>query len=314
MRPRSAVRSQVALLLVAAIACGGPEAAPPALPPAAAPEPWPELVPPGSRVRVRAPAAERVRHSLRYRAGALELRFADATVEPGGERAVAEAYLAHLAQQARGAEITHRPFALDGAEGVDVTVSGVPVVRAILLWRDGAVGRVELRHAPEDAGAAARVIDSLAFDAVAALDPRAALDLDADPIEDLPLLRVSTEQLVFREGGVPSPFAGERAALDVAWADHEGRTPTELEQGRLLGTRFHGLPLEDTRLARFEGEGRPGFALRSVATIEGRELALLGAYLEVDGGALLVRASVPRAREAEWSARFWALVRSLRVR
>ncbi len=312
MRPPSVVRSQVVLLLATAIACGGATPEPEVVLPA--PDPWVELAPPGSRLRVHAPAAERVRHSLRYHAGALELRFADATVEPGGEREVAEAYLTHLASQAGGAEITHRPFALDGAEGVDVTMASAPVVRAILLWRDGAVGRLEVRHAPEDAGAAARVIDSLAFDASAALDPRAALALDADPVEDLPLLRVSTEQLVFREGGVPSPFAAERAALDVAWADHEGRTPTELEQGRLLGTRFHGLPLEDTRLARFEGEGLPGFALRSVARIEGRELALLGAYLEVDGGALLVRASVPRAREAEWSPRFWALVRSLRVR
>ncbi len=291
------------------VACGGAAVEPaPARPAAPA---WVALAPPGSRLSVVAPPATRAPHTLCYRAGELELTFADAQVEPGAERELAEAYLAHLAERSGGA-LEHRVFSVDGADGLDVVVPGTPRLRAILLWRDGAVARLEVAHPPDAAIEVARVIDTIAFDPTRPIDPRAALALDADAVPDLPLLRISTEQLVFREGGVPSPFAGDRAALDVAWAPADGGDVDERERGRRLGARFRGLPLEDTRLAELEGV--PGFALHAVATVEGRELALLGAYVEVEGGALLVRASVERAREAEWSPRLWALIRSLRVR
>ncbi|MBX3271155.1 MAG: hypothetical protein KF729_12890 [Sandaracinaceae bacterium] len=294
------------------VACGGAptQAAVPAAP--SAPR-WDELAPPGSRMRVRAPRATRVPHTLTYRADALELAFADATVAPGAERAVVEAYLAHLSARA-GAPVEPRPFALGGAEGVEIDVASSPRLRAIVVWRAGAVGRLAIAHAVEDAGLAARVIDSLSFDPERPIDPRAALALDAEPTEELPLLRNTTEQLVFREGGIAAPFAGPRAALDVVWVALPA-PPDELAQGRLLGQRFRGLEVEGPAFARLEdGDGLPGIAMHARAEVEGEAVALLGAYLEADGGALLVRGSVLASREAEWAPRLWTLVRSLRVR
>ena len=272
------------------------------------------LAPPGTRIRVSAPPAERIAHTLRYRIGPLLLRFADASVEPGTEREFAEAYLARLSAR-EDAEVRHRPFALDGAEGMQITVRTEQVrVRALTLWRDGAISRVSITHAPEQAHAAESIIDTLRFDATIGLDPRAALDIDADPIEELPLLRVSTEQLIFREGGHAVPFPSEEAAVDVAYVAYVERRPADIERGQMLGSRFAGLPIERPAFEALTGGHFEGFAMRANARVAGRELALFGAYLDLEHGALLVRASVAVERAELWAPRFGALVRSLRVR
>ncbi|MCB9592628.1 MAG: hypothetical protein H6719_07840 [Sandaracinaceae bacterium] len=303
----------LACLALASIGCGGAPTPEPATPAPEATGPVMErLSPPGSRMSVLAPPAQPIPHTLRWRAGALELSFADATVAEGAERAVATAYLAQLRER-YGEEIAHRPFALDGAEGVEVTVDAAPRLRAVMIWRDGAIARLAVTYAEEDALDAARVIDSLSFDARAPIDPKAALGLEAAEMEELPLVPVSTEQLVFREGGHPGPFARLAAAVDVAYLDLAGETPDERERGRLLGGRFRGMPLEAPELAELQGEGATGFAMQAYAIIEGVRLTLLGAYLEVEGGVLLVRASVPTERAEVWAPRLWALIRSLRV-
>lgn len=277
-------------------------------------EPDVALAPPGSRLRVIAPAATRIGHTLRYRAGAIELRFADATVDEGTERTIVEAYLATLAAQFEGA-FEHRPFALDGSEGLQVTVrSARRRIRVLTVWRDGAISRLTLVHAPQDAGLAERVIETLRFDPNVALDPRAAMDLDADAIEDLPLLRVSTEQMIFREAGHAVPFPNAEAALDVTYVAFDAERPDERARGELLGARFRGLPIEAPELAPLEDARIGGFAMRSRATLEGASLALFGAYLELEEGAVLVRASVAQERAELWLPRFEALARSLRAR
>lgn len=272
------------------------------------------LAPPGSRLTVRAPAATRVAHTLRYRAGPLELRFADAMVAEGRERTMAEAYLGEL-ERRHGGEVRHRPFAQGGAEGLSVTLTTERSrVRVLTLWRDGAVSRLSVVGAPEHAALAERVLDTLRFDPSQPLDPRAAMQLDADPIEGLPLLRVSTERLLFREEGHAVPFPSAEAALDVTYIPFEGERPDERARGRLLGARFRGLPLETPQLAPLEDTLIGGFTMTSRATIGGTEIALFGAYLELEGGSVLVRASVETARAEVWVPRFIALTRSLRPR
>jgi len=301
----------VAALLVAG--CGGPTATPES--PEAARPALVELAPPGSRLTVRAPAAERIAHSLRYRAGPLELRFADAAVAPGAERDVAEAYLADLSATVEG-EVRHQPFSLAGHQGLQVTVRGETTrVRALTLWtEDGAISRVTIVHPPDAAGLAERVVESLRFSPARPLDPRAALELDADPVPGLPLLRVSTEQLIFREAGHAVTFPSPDAAVDVAYVAFDGEPPDERGRGELLGARFRGIAMDAPQVAPVEGGRLPGFAMKTTAIVAGRELALLGAYLGLEEGALLVRASVDSARTETWMPRFAALVRSLRPR
>jgi len=304
-------RSLVAVALV--VGCGA--AAPEPEAPASSGPALVELTPPGSRLTIRAPAAERIPHSLRYRSGPLELRFADASVAPGAERAVAEAYLAQLAEREPG-ELRHRPFSLGGHRGLQVTVrSETRRVRALTLWTaDGAISRLTIVHPPSEAGLAERVVESLRFVPARPLDPRAALEVEADAVPELPLLRVSTEQLIFREAGHAVTFPSPDAALDVAYVAFEGEPPDERRRGELLGARFRGLAMEPPQVGPVEGGRLSGFALKTTAIVSGRELALLGAYLALDDGALLVRASVDAARAETWMPRFAALVRSLRPR
>lgn len=308
---RAAPRLAVVAALFAGCGGGSPATEPP---PPSGPA-LVELAPPGSRLTVRAPAAERLAHSLRYRAGPLELRFADASVAPGAERAVAEAYLADLSAHVEG-EVRHQPFSLGGHRGLQVTVrSETTRVRALTLWtEDGAISRVTIVHSPSDAGLAERVVESLRFVPQRPLDPRAALELDADAVPELPLLRVSTEQLIFREAGHAVAFPSPDAAMDVAYVGFDGEPPDERGRGELLGARFRGLAMEAPQVAPVEGARLTGFTMKTTAVVSGRELALLGAYLALDDGALLVRASVDAARAATWMPRFAALVRSLRPR
>ena len=157
-------------------------------------------------------------------------------------------------------------------------------------------------------------VKPLRFEPEASLDPRAALEVDADPIESLPLLRVSTEQLLFREGGHAVPFPSAEAALDVVYVSFGEERPSERARGQLLGARFAGLRLGQPRLAGIDGGHLPGFSMLAQATVEGGTLIVYGAYLELPDGALLVRASVDATRRDEWLSRFVALVRSLRIR
>ena len=313
-RPGPVKRALFALLLVA---CGGPSASgpTPAVDPGAEPAPTSvELHPPGSRFFVMAPHAERIPHTLRYRAGPLELRFSDATVEPGAEPGVAEIYLAQLTEDQPG-QITHRPFVLDGAEGLQITIRSPRArVRALTLWRNGSISRLSVVHRPEDAGLAERVIESLRFDASLPLDPRAALGLDADPVEGLPLLRVSTEQMLFREGGHAVPFPSPEAALDVVYVPYGDERPDERARGHLLGSRFRGISIDPPRVQVIDGARFEGFAMQTRASVGGTELALMGAYFDLPHGALLIRASVAFEREPEWAPRFASLLRSLRER
>lgn len=310
----------LALLLVAGggVACGG--SAPVVEPDDvvededATPAAIVRLEPPGSRLSVSAPAATRVPHTLRYRAEELELRFADAQVPVGAERATVEAYLTQLTEGA-GGELSHRPFAMDGAEGMQVTLrTDSQRTRVLTLWHEGAISRLTIVHRPADAALAERIVESLRFDPDATLDPRAALEVDADPTEGLPLLRVSTEQLLFREGGHAVPFPSAEAALDVVYVSFGEERPSERARGQLLGARFAGLHLGQPRLAGIDGGHLPGFSMMAQATIEGGTLIVYGAYLELAEGAFLVRASVDAARGEEWLSRFMSLVGSLRSR
>jgi len=314
----------IARLAVAAaglllLACGGaaPASPPPPTrePPAEEPEAGPDLAelrPPGCRLAVRAEPAQRVPHTLRYQAGPLELRFAAATVEPGQERHVAEVYLEELAAEAPG-EISHQPFVLGGAEGLQITIRAPGKrVRALTLWRDGAISRLIVVHHPRDAGSAERVIESLRFDPTIPLDPEAALEVAVDEVEGLPLLPVSTEQMYFREAGEPGTFPSPRATMDVAYLRFGEERPDQRERGRLLGRRFRGIPMGTPTVEVIEGAHFGGFAMQALTHADGTQLALLGAYLELPDGALLVRASVAANRADEWTPRFVALIRSLR--
>lgn len=307
--------------VIAALAlagCGG-AAAPAAPAPGAAPEAAVALTPPGSRLSLRVPdGLERVPHTLRFRDAdrGFGVTVSDATVQPGRERGVAEDYFARLRELSDGA-VEARPVVLRGHEGLDLTVRGARErLRVLTIWHDGAVARLVVRHRPQDARAAERVMDSVRFDPEAPIDPLAALDLAGAPVEGLSLLPVSNEQLLFREGREPVAFPSAEATLDAVWVPFaEGRRPDDdRARGELLGSRFAGLRLEPPRLTPVEQSAFAGYELVTATAVEGRELMLYGAYLEGARGALLVRASVAADRAEAWRPRFAALVRSLRPR
>ncbi|HJL15299.1 MAG TPA: hypothetical protein RMH99_06575 [Sandaracinaceae bacterium LLY-WYZ-13_1] len=302
------------------LACGGADAPDPGTAepgrPALAP-----LAPPGSRLSLRAPETlVRVPHTLRFvdRDRGWSLRVSDATVEPGAERALAEAYVARVRRDTDG-ELRHRPVSLRGREAVELTVNGpTERLRALTVWADGAVARLELRHARGEARLAEHVMDSVRFDPRAPLDPLAALDLRAAPPEGLTLLPVSNEQLLLREGAHAVPFPSAEAALDAVWVPFaEGRRPEDdRARGQLLGARFAGLEIAPPTVGPLAHEAFAGYQLATTAPRPDGDgaLHLFGAYLEGRTGALLVRASVDEARAEPWQPRFSAFVASLRPR
>lgn len=306
---------RLTLLLLLAAGCAGapverdgrPDGPPP--PPRPAPV---HLSPEGSRISLALPPGmDRVAHALRWRGEGIDLHVADAQVPEGEERGIAEGYLARLSERYEG-ELSHRPVGIAGVHGYEVTIRGASRrVRAITLWRGGAISRVTVVHDPSRAADVERVIDSVRFDPTGRIDPVAALQIQAAVPEGLGLLPVTNEQLVFRrldeEGRAARAvaFPHPEPSLDVAVVAFPdgGRPPNDVARGRLLGSRFAGLELGTPRMVAVSGE-LSGFAIVSTAPVEGTELTLYGAYLEGEDAVVLVRASVATEDAEEWLPRF----------
>ncbi|GAB5546684.1 MAG: hypothetical protein SangKO_064440 [Sandaracinaceae bacterium] len=307
-----------ALLLVPLLlACGGP---PPPAAPASAPEmAFQQVQPPGSRLRLTLPASmRRVRHTLRYEDAALgvAVQVSDATVTPGNEAEIVEADLARL--RAADPEVRARPITWgSGIEGVEVDGRmGHARLRILTLWRDGALARVLVRHPARERRVVARILDSVQLDPSAELDPVAVLGIRMSVPAELSTLLVSNEELVLRTAARAVPFPSGDASIDVVYAPFVGARPESSEaRGRLLGARFSGLPIEGTPQAtQLSGSALPGYQIAMSATVEGTPLLLYGAYLETEGGAFLLRASVDASQAERWAPRFEAMARSLRPR
>lgn len=284
------------------------------------------LRPPGSRLSLSVPAGlTRVPHSLRFHdeERGFAVVVSDATVTPGRERMLVESYISRIQTTSEAQATTHRPVNVRGHEGVELTVNGESDrLRVLMVWHRGAVARLAVRHRPDDARAAERVLDSIRFDPDAAVDPLAALELIAPAPEGLTLLPVSNEQLLFRRTeGVgeppnltPTSFPSADAVLDVVFVPFaEGHHPSDdRTRGQLLGSRFAGLELAPPEVAPVPSSAFAGYQLVTSTTLNGRTLMLYGAYLEGASGAFLVRGSVAADRSDTWQPRFEALVRWLR--
>lgn len=300
------------------LACGG--APPPAAPREEAPQvAFRSIQPPGSRLRLSLPASmRRVRHTLRYEDAALgvAVQLSDATVSPGSEAEIVDADLARL--RAADPDVRARPITWGGGvEGVEVEgrVGGARL-RILTLWSGGALARVLVRHPDDARRIVARILDSVQLDPAAELDPVAVLGIRMSVPAELSTLLVSNEELVLRTAARAVPFPSGEAAIDVVYAPFVGARPESTEaRGRMLGARFSGLPIEGTPQAtQLSGSALPGYQIAMTATVGGAPLLLYGAYLETEGGAFLLRASVGADQAERWAPRFEAMARSLRPR
>jgi hypothetical protein len=272
---------------------------------------------PGSRVTLSIPAtATRVPHTLRWRDEdrALSIQVSDATVEPGSERAVAEAGFAQVRADAAG-EVGARPVSYGrGTEGleIDVAIGRQARLHVLTVWNGGAMARIAITHRSMDTRLAARIIDTVRFDPDAPIDPRSALSITCVPPDGLSVVLVSNEQLLLRSDGRTVPFPSSEPLIDVIFASFDDARPTDdRARGALLGRRFAGLTLEPPQVTRLEGGSTPGFALTTTTVVDGVPLFVYGAYLEMADGALLVRASVAADRAEAWRPRFDQLTRTL---
>jgi len=305
----------VALLTALALpACGGSQPAPEA-PPAA--EPLRAVRPPGSRLTLSLPPSmRRVRHTLRYEDADLgvALQLSDATVPPGTEAEIVEADLARM--RLRDPDVRARSITWgEGVEGVEVTGRvGEAELRILTLWSDGALGRILIRHPVSERRRVAAILDSVRLDPSAELDPIAVLGIRMQVPAELSTLLVSNEELVLRTAPRAVPFPSADASIDIVYAPFVGARPESTEaRGRMLGARFAGVPIEgEPRATPLSGGALPGYQIAMTATVEGDSLLLYGAYLETEGGAFLLRASVREGDAERWAPRFEAMARSLR--
>ncbi len=309
------------MLALALAGCGA--AAPVEAPPVPAEEaPAPiateRLAPEGSRLTLDVPAGlTRVRHALRWRGEGLQVVVADAQVQPGEERAIAEAYLAQLARRHAG-EVSHRPVALAGARGYEATIRGETRVRTMMVWAEGAISRVTVIHDPTRALEVERLLESVRFEPSRAVDPRPALQLALAVPEGMGVVPVTNEQLLLRvvdEAGRAAHAVGfphPEPVVDVAVVPYPdgGRPPNDVTRGRLLGSRFAGLELGMPQVTAIAGRMQ-GFAIVTTTPVEGVELTLYGAYLETDDAVVLVRGSVATADAERWLPRFAEMTLSL---
>ena len=320
----SALVGLASVLMIAS--CGGSETRPTTVPDEAegsggAPRPAPvvRLAPEGSRLTLDVPEGlTRVPHALRWRRDGLELRIADAQVQPGEERAIAEDYLARLTARHEG-ELTHRPVGVAGAHGYEVTIRGETLrVRALTVWHEGAISRLTVLHDVAAAADVERIVDSVRFDPARPIDAASALQVQAAVPEGLGVIPVTNEQIVLRrvdeEGRVARAvaFPHPEPSIDIAviaFPDGD-RPPSDLARGQLLGSRFAGLELGTPQMTAVAGQLQ-GFAILTTAPVDGADITLYGAYLEGEGAVVLVRASVSTEHAEEWLPRFAQLTLSL---